>query len=124
MRASTRPWPEISEFYSGLVRDHHWQVEPLLELVQYLATSPYASGLYAYTSHATLCLGRCANFTASDGELRVAFDPSTKAFTFTYTQSPADSLPWTRTCATEESLSVLRHVLHRRLGWFTGGVAT
>lgn len=123
MRIRTLPWPDVVSFYGELVHAHSWHIEPMLELVQFVAGSPYAPGLFPYTSHDRLCLGRTADFTAGDGELQIQFNPGAQSFTFTYCQSPADSSPWSRKCSAEEWRPVLERILQKRLGWFHGTIA-
>ncbi len=95
----------------------------MLALVEFLAVSPYASGLFAYTSHDKLCLGRVLDFDAGDGELQIQFAPLTQSFNFTYLQSQADFSPWSRDCQAEEWQPVLERILQKRLGWFHGNIA-
>jgi hypothetical protein len=123
MRVRTLPWTTITAFYSALVNEHAWRSEPMLSLVQFLGHSPYASGLFAYTSHEILCVGRSENFLAGDGELRIRFEPSNQTFTFSYLQSPGDMSPWSRSCGAQEWQATLERILQERLGWFGGRVA-
>lgn len=123
MLTRTRPWPQTVSFYDDLVHNHGWRIEPMLALVQYLATSPYAAGLFAYTSHDKLCIGRVADFTAGDNELQIQFNPTTQSFVFTYVQRPDDFAPWSRHCSEEEWQPVLVRILQKRLGWFHETVA-
>jgi transposase len=36
MRIRTQPWADVVEFYSGLVKEHSWPIEPMLALVEFL----------------------------------------------------------------------------------------
>ena len=122
MQVRTLPWSDVVSFYTGLVREHSWHIEPMLELVQFLAGSPYAPGLFPYTSHDKLCLGRVADFTSGDSELQIQFNSLTRCFAFTYFQSPTESSHWSRQCPSEEWRQVLDRILQKRLGWFHGNV--
>ena len=92
----------------------------MLALVQFLAAPPYASSLFAYTSHDKLCLSRVANFIFHDSELQIQFNPRVQRFTFAYIQSPSDWFPWSQTCLPDEWRPVLERILQKRLGWFHG----
>jgi hypothetical protein len=123
MHIRTLPWSEVVTFYSGLVKANTWRIEPMLALVQFLANSQYAPGLFAYTSHDKLCLGRVVDFVAGDSELQIQFNSQTQSFTFTYLQSPADISPWSSSCLPDEWRPAIEHILQNRLGWFHGTIA-
>lgn len=123
MRSRTLPWPDVVSFYCSLVHERAWHIEPMLELVQFMAGSPYAAALFPYTSHEKLCLGRTADFTSGDGELQIQFYPATQSFTFTYCQSPADFSSWSRECSADEWQPTLERILQKRLRWFHGTIA-
>lgn len=123
MRVRTQPWSEVVAFYAGLVDEAGWPIEPMLALVRFLANSPYAAGLFPYTSHDILGIGRAADFTSGDSELKVHFNFKTQTFAFTYIQRPDDSFPWLRECSAYEWQLVLEHILQKRLGWFHGTAA-
>jgi hypothetical protein len=120
MRTRTRAWSSIVEFYGDLVREG-WRVEPMLELATLLASPPYRDGLFAYTSHEVLCVGRVEDFAPGDGELQIRYNPQGGSFRFDYIQRPDDTTPWSRECAATEWRPVIERILHERLGWF--GVA-
>ncbi len=82
-RPRSQPWPDIRAFYADLARERHWQIEPMLDLVQFIEKSPYASGLFPYTSHADLHVGRVADFACGDNELTIVYDTKAKKFKFT-----------------------------------------
>ena len=90
----------------------------MLDLIRFLAESPYASGLFPYTSMDKLCLGRVPDFSWFDNELRIEFNSSNHSFKFIYFQNEADARPWSRDCTEEEWKPVLEHILQKRLGWF------
>jgi len=117
----TSSWKEVASFYEGLVREHGWQLEPMLELVRYVQKSSYANSLFPCTSLDLLRIGRVPDFTQNDAELQVRFDGPSQSFTFTYVQRADDAKPWSRTCASSEWRAVLERTLQKRLRWFHEG---
>ena len=117
-RVRTSPWPKVEEFYHGLLHKHSWPIEPMFELVQFLASSAYSKSLFPFTSHDILCIGRVADFTPGDNELQIQFDGNVQRFRFTYRQRLDDTAPWSRECSASEWRSVLEHLLQKRLRWF------
>jgi hypothetical protein len=113
------PWSSIVEFYDNLVHAHGWPFQPMLELVRFIAASPYAAGLFACTSHEVLLVTRVKDPDPSEGKLQIQFDGKSQVFTFRYIQRDDKSKPWSRTCPAEEGISVLEHTLCKRLRWFT-----
>src|SRR5436190_830596 len=51
-------WNEVLGFYEDLAQKPGCRIEPLVDLVRFLAESPYARSLFPYTSHADLHIGR------------------------------------------------------------------
>jgi hypothetical protein len=117
-RFRTKPWPEIARLYEDFVHQHAWPFQPMLELVQFIASSRYSSSLFACTSHDLLHIGRVADFTPGDNELQVKFNGSTQRFLFTYVQRPDDASPWSRECEASAWREVLERLLNKRLRWF------
>ena len=58
LTVESRAWPDVVEFYRELVDESGWDLGPMLGLIEFLASSPYAAGLFPATSMARLCLGR------------------------------------------------------------------
>jgi len=114
-------WEEVQGFYVDLAKKLGWKIEPLVDLVDYLTTSPYASSLFPYTSHADLHVGRTRDFSRGDNELTVSYSQNSKTFTFTYQQREDDLHPWSVECPSNEGKDKLKHLLHKRLGWFREG---
>jgi hypothetical protein len=115
------PWDEVRSFYKDLAQKPGWRIEPLVDLVGFLAESPYARGLFPYTSHADLHIGRVRNFACGDNELKIVYNQENEAFIFTYQQRKDDLNPWSvQTTATEGKRKLL-HLLHKRLRWFHEG---
>jgi hypothetical protein len=120
-RLRTSAWAEVEHFYERLVNESAWPFASMLELVRFVASSPYASALFPATSHEVLLLGRVANFVRGDSELQVKFDGTSQTFLFTYTQRPDELKPWSRSCNAGEGLATFERVLHKRLRWFHEG---
>ena len=118
MQVRTQSWAYVVSYYAGLSRQPGWHIEPLLELVSFLAGSPYAQALFPYTSHDVLGIGRVANFTAQNAELRIQFNAASQSFKFTYYQRPDERSPWVRRCPAPECHQVLLRIFHKRLRWF------
>jgi hypothetical protein len=117
-RVRTLPWPEVEQFYRDLINKHAWPINPMLELVRFLASSAYSNFLFPSTSHDILCIGRVANFTPGDNELQIQFDGSAQRFRFVYRQRLDDTAPWSRECQASEWHPVLERLLQKRLRWF------
>lgn len=114
----TLAWPDVVSFYQDLVHAHAWPIEPMLDLVTFIAASPYAVGLFPVTSHATLRLGRYPNFLAGDGELAINFDGTTQTFIFVYRSHQALSKPWTQQYPATSGRDALERFLHTHARWF------
>jgi hypothetical protein len=114
-------WEEVRDFYADLARRPGWKIAPLVELVEFLSASPYAIGLFPYTSHADLHIGRVRNFACGDNDLSVTYNQRANTFTFTYQQREDDLHPWSVECAATEGKDRLTHLLHKRLRWFHEG---
>lgn len=113
----TVPWNEVVDWYQQLCQAG-WKLEPLLELVRFLSGSGYSAGLFAYTSHDALGLGRVTDFGARDAELRVEFNLVRQVFRFSYYQGENDRTPWSQECAAADGRRTIEHILHKRLRWF------
>ncbi|WP_457282167.1 hypothetical protein [Polaromonas sp. P5_D5] len=120
-RVGTCTWTEVERFYERLVSDSAWPFVPMLELVRFIASSTYANGLFPATSHEVLLIGRVANFVRHDNELQVAFNAAAQTFSFTYSQRPDETDPWSRSCGVAEGRATFERLLHKRLRWFHEG---
>ncbi len=70
MNVKSQSWKEIADFYRGMV-EHGLDMLPMLRLVEEIAASPYAHGLYPITSMFTLCLSQHPDFEYGQNMLRV-----------------------------------------------------
>ena len=117
-RFHTQKWPEVVAFYEQLMNEHSWPIEPMLDLVRFMASSRYADVLFPCTSHDLLHIGRMADFSPGDNELQIKFDLRANRFKFTFVQRADDLKPWFCECPGSEWRVVLVRLLVRRLGWF------
>ena len=120
-RPRSHSWQEIRGFYEEFAQEPDWQIEPMIELVRFISESPYASGLFPYTSHTDLHIGRASGFACGDSELTIVYDQNEKTFKFTYQQREDDVKPWSTECGAEDGRKKLEHILHKRLRWFHEG---
>jgi hypothetical protein len=91
----------------------------MLGLAQFLATSPYANGLFPLTSMALLRIGRYPDFSPGDGELTIEFIPPRQMFILTYQSHPARSAEWRHEYPVAEAAVALRRFLHTYARWFS-----
>jgi hypothetical protein len=114
----TLPWSDVVSFYHDLVHAHDWRSQPMLDLVTFIAASPYALGLFPVTSHATLRLGHYPNFLPGDGELVIDFDTGTQTFTFEYWSHPSILKRWRHQYQANAGQAALERFLHTYVRWF------
>jgi hypothetical protein len=114
----TLPWSDVMSFYHDLVQIHHWPLQPMLDLVTFIATSSYAQGLFPVTSHATLRLGHYPDFLPGDGELVIDFDGPTQTFCFEYWSSPMAIKRWIRHYPAQAGQHRLEYFLQKQVRWF------
>jgi len=114
----SRPWAEIVRFYDVLRTDHGRDIEPMLRLVEQIAASGYAVGLFAYASMSTLCMAHTHTIRRCHEELRITFDSVGREFHFEYWSHPfVKPGPWKRTCGESESFATLERILLKRVRW-------
>jgi hypothetical protein len=107
----TKQWNTIAKFYSS----PDWDMLPMLKLVEEIAASSYAQGIYGATSMYTLLISQHQDFELDQNTLRVDFIKDN--FTFTYRESPFSLENWQKECGQDEGFSTFEHVM-RRLKWF------
>jgi hypothetical protein len=120
-RCRTVPWAEVTSFYQDLVQEHGPPLQPMLALVDFLASSRYGRSLFACPSQDLLRLGRAPDFLPGSDELQVRFDGQLQRFTFTHVQRPDEPNPWSRECEATEWRQGLERLFHKRLQWFHEG---
>ena len=94
-------WPDKVRFYSDLVHIYHWPFEPMLHLVEQIASSRYADGIYPATSHAMLMVGQTQMWEWKHEMLEIEYSPKDKQFTFTFWERPTTK-PWVTHCSSED----------------------
>jgi hypothetical protein len=119
-RLRTLPWSNVLDRYKEL-RESGQANQPMVDLVQYMESSRYATALFPSLSDDLLRIGRVADFTPGDMELQIGFSIPTQRFTFTHLQGPTERNAWVRECEASEWRHVLERILHKRLQWFHEG---
>ena len=119
----TQSWIEILTFYSDLGNAHHWPFQPLLDLVQFITTSPYAQGLFPVTSQDLRRIGHYPNFLAGDGEFTIQFLPNQNRFVFTDQSHPTHQPPWSHHYEAEDVQQALEHFLVKKVRWLRNSKA-
>src|SRR5205085_8327586 len=102
------PWRDIAKTYRSLV-ENNWDMQPMLGLVEELAASRYADGIFATTSMATLCVAQTRTFELNKNMLRVDFESG--RFVFSYHESPYKDKSWKKECGRGEGFSTFEHVV-------------
>lgn len=111
----SRSWSELAQFYRGLIQKSGWDMLPMLRLVEAIAASHYAQGLYATTSLAVLCVSQHSEFEFDQNMLRIEFAGGN--FVFRYKESPHTWKEWKKECDASEGFATFEHVMNR-LRWF------
>jgi len=114
-----RPWSEIVGLYRSLTEKHP-ELKPLLNLVEQIAGSDYARGLFASTSMASLMIAQTPEFDMEREVLFVRVDAETGGLIFDF-QETASALPkyqhWIRRCSSEQGFSQLSEFVKLKK-WF------
>jgi hypothetical protein len=118
LTVETRSWPEIVRFYRELVADSGWNLGPMLALVEFIASSPYAAALFPATSLARLCVARTRTIRWGHEMPTVEYDPIGECFVFKYFEASPNPQPWVTSCPRAEGQSRFERLLKKRLRWF------
>lgn len=113
----SRTWPEMVESYRGLAEGGGHQ-GPMLDLVEFIAGSPYASGLFPLESMFELCLSRTRGVRWRHGMLSILYDASVGQFVFTYFEESMWPEPWVTRRDTELGREHFEWLMKKRLRWF------
>jgi hypothetical protein len=114
-----RLWPDVVCFYQDLASTHGWKIDPMLKLVEQIAASGFAVGLFPYTSHSTLCIAHTHKPRMRQEELRITFDPTSDEFHFEYWSHPfVKPGPWETRCHSADGFPTLKRILLKRTRWF------
>jgi len=111
-----RSWEEIRETYQGFV-ESGLELKPMLKLVESIQKSPYADGLYAWTSMHDLCIVQSPVTYPYDGPyLRISPQFNGKV-EFRYIDTHVESKQWHRTESEDELFPRLEGFINQ-LHWF------
>jgi len=115
----SKPWPEVVEFYRSLAETHP-SFRHMAALVEEIAASNYARGLYASTSMTTLLISQTEEIDMEKEILSIKLD-SAKGVVILDFQETFSKLPkyqhWIRKCPPEEGFARLVGFLQLK-GWF------
>jgi hypothetical protein len=113
-RDTSRPWPEIVEFYRDLV-ERGLALAPMLRLVEQLAASRL-SMLHGMTSMLTLCLGQTPRLHPAHDVLRIEFAHGSFRLEYiedeTYTERR-----WQKTCGPADGFATVEHFVLDLAKW-------
>ena len=73
----------------------------MLRLVEQIASSRYAEGIYPATSHAMLIVGQTPMWEFKREVLEIEYEANDKQFTFTFWEYPTTK-PWITHCSSED----------------------
>lgn len=105
----SRSWYDVIKFYQNV------DMPMMLKLVEQIASSPYAHGIYATTSMHTLWISQNPEFEIDKDMLRVEF--YNDKFVFSYKESPYSNKVWKKECDGKSGFSTFKHIMNR-LKWF------
>src|SRR5664279_3438068 len=109
-------WSDIVTFYRGLVEQDRMQQGPMLRLVEQLAASRFAQGLFGATSHHTLMIAQAPRFDPQCEVLHIEF--AAGKFSFKFVEQPYVERRWNKECGPDEGFSALEHFLVDLKKWF------
>ena len=116
MRVQTEPWASIVERYRELaaaIEDEAFA--GMHTLVRQLASSPYAAGLYPYTSMHALVVAQTSEVL--EGQERLRVEPRGTRIWFEYPGGRAAQPDWSTSCEPGEAFATVGRFLDR-VGWF------
>src|SRR5882672_12894329 len=121
-----RPWATIRSFYADLVSSSRLvecglPVNSMLELVQAIEVTHYASGLFAWTSMFDLCIVQTPVSYPYDGPLLRITPVSEDRIEFRYLDTLDKAKQWHRTVGADQALPRLIKFLDQ-LRWFRADV--
>jgi hypothetical protein len=112
----TTSWASILDFYTSFAAIQPDFV-PMRTLVQWLASSLYAYGLFPLTSMFTLRIGRYPDFLAHDTELTIVYEPHVGTFRLAYYVNVEKPL-WVRTYPEDAVQAAIERFLLEYARWF------
>ncbi len=87
----------------------------MVSLVEDIASSQYADGIFAFTSHNTLCISQNSQIDIDRNLLLIDFIDN--RFIFKYRESVYAKNPWIKKCNSEDGFNTFEHIMNT-LKWF------
>jgi hypothetical protein len=109
----TQPWSAIVERCREEVARGH-PVQPLLTLLEAIASSPISSEVFGTTSMSDVLLSDCPDFRANDSTLRIGYHREERQFEFRHTSFGGHCD--LKVCPESEALQTLRLFLRLKYG--------
>jgi hypothetical protein len=107
-------WTQVVEWYRRVIAEHHWQFEPMLRLVERLASSPASASVFPTLSVGRLLITDSPTFYHDDNVLFITYDQSLHQFEFEHrTLARHDDR---KTCAESEAVQTLDLFLRYKYG--------
>ena len=115
MRAKSKTWQSVVEFYSQLKGSPDWDPKNLETLASKIQNSQYANGLYPVTSMCVLYLGQSPEFDIKRGALKIELKK--KQIHLELMSSYDTSKNWKRVAETDNAFDALEKFLESEK-WF------
>ncbi|SRR6266481_699581 len=113
-------WPDVVNSYRRLVETHEMPFEPMLALVEEIAASPYAFGLYGNTGMCKLSVVQTQEYDPDGEILQVSYDPAQREFTFELQETTSTLYKrWNRKCSADKAFPTFERFLQLKK-WFVG----
>jgi hypothetical protein len=111
----TRPWSQILDHYAPVetASESKWAMQ---DLVEKIASTHYAAGLYACTSMWTLILSQRPEFEWNRETLRIEYSSRSDEFEFTFYEHP-NTKPWVTHCSGADGFRRFERCMTVK-GWF------
>ena len=112
VRYKAQVWPDVAKSYQRLLESHKLPFEPMLRLVNDIAGSPYAFGLYGNTSMWDVQVVQTEEYDPDGEILKIKYDPSLRLFTFELQETASTKYQrWTKTSASENAFRTFERFL-------------
>ncbi len=95
MKINTKSWNKILSFYKSLKDEHGWNIQPMIDLAL-MIQSQYKSGIYGYTSHATLYIGQHPVLDENNAVLKISHKPNESEVNFSYKGDNSPKYTWNK----------------------------
>lgn len=119
IEVKTQNWQEIENLYCSLIYEFAWPIQPMLDLVRFIKSSPYSQGIFpSIRFHWKLVLHRAENPIWGDNELLIDFDFKKNEFIFSYRQHHNERIPFSRAVDISKGCFYFEHLVVKRLRWF------